>query len=300
METDGARRPGNTVAVIVHWGEPAVTLELADTYLASGAFDQILVIANDQREAEPNRPEISWHVPRRNLGFGSACQHAASLVDVERYAFLNTDVRLLDGAAQRCLDALSVSGIGISGPVLLHDDGGLQSGCGTWTAFLGTPRALTAPNGDIARCSWVTGAALFCRREVLDEVGFDGSYFLGGEDADLCDRASERGWGSAIVTAARGYHKGGATMTGGRWQYYTIRNRVWFARKRRSRPAAVACFLWTALVLLPRIAVADTVKRRGYYLTYSAWRGVLDARANLPPTREPWGNEPVPQEWMEW
>lgn len=288
------------VAVIVHWGEPEPTFDLALEHLSSGGFDHVVVVANDGSIATRTDSRISWSVPQRNLGFGVACQWAAMNFPAHFYAFLNPDVRLFDDAAKRCLDALRGEEVAVTGPLLLKDDGSLQSGCGTWTSVLRRPLARTWPSKPLTYCRWVTGAALFCRREVITDVGFDGSYFLGNEDADLCDRVGERGWLVTIVRDARGYHEGGATMTGGRWQYYTIRNRIWFARRRRSRAVAVASFAWAALFLLPRVAVADTVKRRTYLLSFSAYRGVIDGMAKLPAFGEPWPHEPVPRAWMEW
>ncbi|MFN2607552.1 MAG: glycosyltransferase family 2 protein [Acidimicrobiales bacterium] len=249
---------------------------------------------------DPPSDRIRWAVPPRNLGYGSACEYGAGVEGANRYAFFNADVDLGDDAIDLCLHALDAPGVGISGPVLLQRNGELQSGCGTWTPLLRSARASRWPVADVSRCEWVTGAAMFCRAQVVTEVGFDGSYFLGAEDADLCDRAALRGWATVVVRDAQGYHRGGATMTGGRWQYYTIRNRVWFLRKRRSRWAGWAYWVWSAFVLLPRVAVADTVKRRGYVLSYSAWRGLLDAATMLPPGRQPWAREPVPAEWMPW
>ncbi len=75
---------------------------------------------------------------------------------------------------------------------------------------------------------------------------------------------------------------------------------MWFAGKRRSQGAAAACYLWTMCVLAPRVALADTIKRRGYLLTRSALRAVAGARAPLPPFGVPWRGEPVAQKWLDW
>jgi len=294
------------IAVLVHWGDQEPTLTMATACLESGAFHRVVVIANDLiplKAATPRAPaesQVSWVIPERNLGYGAACQLATRLHDADYYAFLNTDVELLGRAAEACLAALHDGGLDIAGPVLVHHDGRLQSGCGTWSRLLQTPLIRRSPQAPISACGWITGAAMFCRREVMAEVGFDGSYFLGLEDADLCDRARERGWTVGVVRDARGIHEGGATMTEGRWQYHSLRNRVWFARKRRSTPVAVANVIWLAVALVPRVVFADTVKRRGYQLTRSAWRALIDARATLPPFGEPWPHEPVPQAWMHW
>ena len=141
---------------------------------------------------------------------------------------------------------------------------------------------------------------MFCRREVITDVGFDGSYFLGAEDADLCVRARERGWDVGIVRDARGIHEGRTSITEGRCHYYSVRNRVWLARKRLPRWVALANYLWLAGAMVPRVICADTLKRRGYSLSRAAIRSLIDAAAPLPPFGEPWPGEPVPQAWLDW
>lgn len=287
------------IAVIVHWGEFAPTLSLAQDCLEDGSFDLVVVVANDMSTTSTSDRRIIWIVPERNLGYGTACQLAATRVKADYYAFLNPDVKLASSAAERCISALK-EGVSVSGPVLFSPQGGLQSGCGVLRGVMRSPSARVMPANRIDDCQWVTGAALFCRWSVIDEVGFDGSYFLGAEDVDLCDRVREHGGRVAIVRDAVGTHQGAGTMMEGRWQYYVLRNRVWLARKRCSLIVALSAYLWLALALLPRILLADLIKRRSYDLSYSAYRALLDAGASLPPFNEPWSHEPVPQRWMRW
>ena len=301
MNADG--RVGHrhrAVAVLVHWGDPQPTLRLAAMYAKQPVFDHVVVMANDRRAAARNEPGVSWVVPERNLGYGAACQRAADMFDADYYAFLNPDVVLLGDAAARCLDALENAGLSIAGPVLVHGDGRLQSGCGTWSRILRAPVVLTWPSTAVAKCEWITGAAMFCRREVMTDVRFDGSYFLGGEDADLCDRVRELGWEVGIVKEARGVHEGKTSITEGRWQYYSLRNRVWLARKRHSRRVALVNYLWLAGAMVPRIMCADVLKRRGFALSRAALRSLVDAAAPLPTFGQPWPHEPVPQAWLAW
>ncbi len=270
------------------------------TYSKEPVFQHVVVVANDRRAIVRDEPGVSWVVPERNLGYGAACQLAADMFEADYYAFLNPDVVLLGDAASRCLDALDRGGLSVAGPVLVHRDGRLQSGCGTWSRVLRAPVVLTWPSAAIATCDWITGAALFCRREVMTEVRFDGSYFLGAEDADLCDRVRERGWEVGIVKEARGLHEGKTSITEGRWQYYSLRNRVWLARKRHSRLVALMNYLWLAGAMVPRVMCADVLKGRGYSLSRAALRSLIDAGAPLPPFGQPWPHEPVPQRWLSW
>ena len=300
MTAKGDGSEYGAVAVLIHWGDPKPTLDLVAIYLTQGHFDRVVVVANDRRPKPSIEVDVEWIVPERNLGYGAACQRAVSLVYGDYYAFLNNDVLLDDAAAARCLAALEAGELAIAGPVLTHEDGRLQSGCGEWSRILRIPRIRNPVTSRITRCAWITGAAMFCRRDVVIDVGFDGSYFLGGEDADLCFRARERGLVVGIVRDARGTHEGKTTISGGRWQYYHLRNRVWLARRRHPLAVALANYVWVAGVLAPRVLCADILKRRGYNLSRSAFRAVVDAGRRLPPFGDPWPHEPVPQAWMAW
>ena len=96
-------------------------------------------------------------------------------------------------------DALDMSGAGISAPVLYLPNGDLQSGCGSLSRRMMMPYINNAPTQPISECDWVTGASLFCRHEVFESIGFDGSYFLGCEDLDIGYRAKLAGWRVVVV-----------------------------------------------------------------------------------------------------
>lgn len=293
------------VAVVIHWGEADRTLALVRALGGQPVFDRIVVVANDGRQRPPEADSgpdtpVDWLVPPRNLGYGAACQLAADSVAAGKYAFLNNDLVLSCDAAAKCLDALDLPGVGITGPVLLHPDGRLQSGCGSFSRWLPAPRAEGWPDRPVALCGWVTGAALFARGEVVHGVRFDGSYFLGYEDSDLCERAAAAGWATACLAGAVGEHEGSTTISVSRWQYYSIRNRIWFCRRRRSAAVAVTVRLWMALVMLPRVALADVVKRRGHDRVRSVLQAVVDGWGPLPAFGEVRPDEPVPRRWLSW
>jgi GT2 family glycosyltransferase len=62
---------------------------------------------------------------------------------------------------------------------------------------------------------WVSGACLLIRRSVLEELnGLDESFFMYGEDKDLCKRARSAGYCVRFVSGSECVHEGGAsTMT---------------------------------------------------------------------------------------
>lgn len=97
-----------------------------------------------------------------------------------------------------------------------------------------SPRCLRSPRFPLAvldtlEHSYVQGAALMVRREVLDSIGFlDEIYHTYYEDVDLCRRARWAGWRVAVLMNLGIEHKGGG---GGHSSYRRMmmrRNRIFF------------------------------------------------------------------------
>src|ERR1019366_7486449 len=104
-----------------------------------------------------------------------------------------------------------------------------------------------ADSGELIDNDWSTGGAIFCRYEIIRDVGWDGSYFLGFEDVDISMRAKESGWRVVIVPSALAFHTGESTRTSTIAAYYATRNQLWFARRHRARRVQA---LLTAYLLL--------------------------------------------------
>ena len=122
------------------------------------------------------------------------------------------------------------SQVAIVGPKLYNPDGTVQYSCFRWPRFF-TPLARRTPlgktksgqkelesylmlgyNHKISRqVNWLLGAALFIRRQALDEIGggFDPRYFLYCEDIDLCRQFKQKKWQVWYVPKAEmiHYHK---------------------------------------------------------------------------------------------
>jgi GT2 family glycosyltransferase len=67
----------------------------------------------------------------------------------------------------------------------------------------------------VRRGEFLQGSALLLRREAFDAVGgFDESFFMYGEDADLCERLQAAGWGLELCPDATFVHVGGGSSAG--------------------------------------------------------------------------------------
>ena len=291
----------SVVAVIVHYGAPAATTDLANHLRTT--LTKVVIVANDGRP-RPGRlaDDVKWLIPERNLGFGGAVNWVVRNVFGDVYLVLNPDVLITPEAVRSCLTWFEDEQVGVVAPTLLKL-GDAQSAIGTLAKFTRWPRQSKArpkPNGG-SEATWVTGAAMFVRRSVLEGLGFEGTYFLIFEDVDLCLRAGRAGW-RIVCTGDTVEHpqQKGHSLVGGMSEYYIVRNYLWFAHRNFGVFAfAVACLGGGILTLRGLVAALA----RGRNLESFRLR-VAGLRAGLrpPPPRssEPVSGEPVARFLTSW
>jgi N-acetylglucosaminyl-diphospho-decaprenol L-rhamnosyltransferase len=297
-------------AVIVHHGDPQRTIRAILSHWKLGVFSQIIVIANDLRP----RPEelkdnpCTWLIPARNIGFGGACQLGATTYSADVYAFFNAHVTIDRASADRCIAAFEMEDVGIAAPYLYYPRSGKPAvnweyaRCTrTYSHFLRLPIQVpfkgnqfdaTMSSAELLDNDWATGAAVFCRREVIRDVGWVGSYFLSFEDVDICIRAKKSGWRVVVAPSAIAFHTGESTRTSPMTTYTAMRNQLWLARKHRARRVQALLTLYL-LLRLCRIAVADIFKGRRPPHVRPATRGILDGWLLWPDSNEALPGEPL-------
>jgi len=168
-----------------------------------------------------------------NLGFAAANNLARRQARGERFLLLNPDTRVRGDAIDRLL-AFSIARpeAGITGGRTLYDDGSLNpwscrgrptpwgmfcQAVGLTTAFrmhpLFDPASLGRWQRDSVReVDVVVGCFLMITRELWDALGgFDASFFMYGEETDLCLRARARGFRPQVTPDASVVHEGGAS-----------------------------------------------------------------------------------------
>ncbi|ABW11569.1 putative glycosyltransferase [Parafrankia sp. EAN1pec] len=287
-----------TVAVIIHWGPPDPTIELATRLDGSVRIDQVTVVANDRSERPGGlAPGVSWLVPSRDLGFGGGFRHAAeAFPSASAYLLVDNDVWIDDTAIAACLDLLAGTNIGVVAPTLVGDTG-VRSAAARRTRFLVAPKVLGhAPVDRPSEARWVAGAAMFIKAACHRRVPMDGRYFLGFEDVDFCHRARNAGW-SVVISPALAWHGGRDTVPPARYGYYEIRNRLWFTRVRHWPVRTILVALWTAVITLPRTVVLDLFRRRGTAVSALVLHGLVDGLGSLPPSGDPRPDEPRVTRW---
>jgi N-acetylglucosaminyl-diphospho-decaprenol L-rhamnosyltransferase len=201
---------------------------------------ELIVVDNDSTDGSADAIEREFPGVRlirsaRNLGFAAANNLAAAESRGEYLLLLNPDTVILEGAIDKLMAfAESRPDAGIWGGRTLFPDGRLNpTSCWrrlTLWSLISAVAGLSAVfprnrlfnpdayggwarDGD-RRVDIVTGCFLLIRRELWDRLGgFDPTFFMYGEDADLCLRAARLGARPMVTSSSTIVHHGGASET---------------------------------------------------------------------------------------
>ena len=248
---------------------------LADT---SAGPAELVVVDNRSRDdsiALLHAEFPAVHVIRApgNVGYARGANLGIAATRAPIVAVLNPDTHLDGGAGAAMLDRLdSQPRVAACGPRLKNTDGTDYPGAreipgigvavmhgllGLWwpaNPFTRKYRQLDADPARPRAVDWVSGAAVWLRRDALDAVGgWDERYFMYLEDADLCWRLRTAGWDIAYDPAATVWHVQGASTS--RRPY-----RMLFAHHRSAWQFAKRRLTGWRVVLLPFAAVYLAVR----------------------------------------
>jgi GT2 family glycosyltransferase len=141
----------------------------------------------------------------KNNGFGAGNNLGNTQAAGEIILFLNPDVELISENIEHVLEQFKKDPrIGIVGSKLTLPDGGVQNwSCGREMSLIQLTRNNLKlfnsrqpwHNKENTKVDWVSGTALFIRKELFDKInGFDEKFFMYFEDMDLCARARKQGY----------------------------------------------------------------------------------------------------------
>ena len=198
--------------VVPSYGPPGITIEAVRSLRRTLDPDRTRIVVVDDGSPAEHQQRLRGLVgaevvlASENAGYSASVNRGLERADEGNdVVVLNNDVvarpHWLE-ALQRAAYSEEPHGAGIVGPRLLYPDGRIQSG--------GSYRNLAAPewfdhryrfkpaDDGAAEVAWpalaVTGACMYIRRDVLDELGpFDAGYRMGFEDVDYCLRAWQAG-----------------------------------------------------------------------------------------------------------
>lgn len=173
-------------------------------------------------------PDVKLIPSTENRGFGAGSNKGAGVALGEFLFFLNPDTMLSEDTP--CLLGAIMefnSDIAACGPKLVDDDRTFQLSFGPDPSLVkewklrrmhrrlqkrnpSVQAELESRYSAMREVDWVTGAALMIRRDVFQKVGgFDETFFMYFEDADLCRRVRKLGLKVLYVPSTKVVHFGG-------------------------------------------------------------------------------------------
>lgn len=258
------------LVVIVNYKTPGLTIDCLRSLASEvAAVPATRVVVTDNCSGDDSVQQISAGISAngwgawasvmplpRNGGFAygnnEAIRPAIESSDPPRYVWmLNPDTLVKPRAVRTMLDFLDANPkIGIAGTRVINEDGSvrrsafrfhniaseLESGLRLgFVSKLLSDKVVAQPIPDQAcEVDWVSGASIFVRREVFQNVGLlDESYFMYFEETDLCLRAARKGWSCWYVASASIVHLvGQASGVTGAKKNVKRRPKYWFDSRR--------------------------------------------------------------------
>jgi len=236
-------------------------------------------------------PEISWIGLKHNIGFGKACNVGAQSARGTFLLLLNPDTLVSKNTLTACVEFFdSHPAAGIMGPKIINPDGSLQVSCrrsfpSPSVAFYrlsGLSRLFPKSKRfgrynlnyldpeTVAEVDAVSGSFMFAPLSLFRECnGFDETFFMYGEDLDLCYRVQEKGRKVWYNPATQIVHFKGRSASKLSWKarkaFYEAM--VIFSRKYKHTHAA---FLpgWLMVVGISILAAVNFVM--GLFKTFTA------------------------------
>jgi GT2 family glycosyltransferase len=272
-----AATPGGTELIVVDNGSDDCSVEMV-------------------KERHPDARLIALD---RNLGFAAAVNEGLRLARGEWVLLLNNDATVDRDAPHRLVEAgRSAPDVGSVACQLRFAGSGTINSAGIGVDRLGVAfdrllgQPASASETEPVEVFGASGGAAAYRREMLDDVGgFDATFFVYLEDADLAWRARMRGWRSLYVPGAVAHHRYSATSGhGSSFKYFHAGlNRVRLIAKNAHRAQLrrhAASMLVYDLAYVCGVALRDRTLAplRGRLRGLREWRWYRRAGT---PTRQP-------------
>jgi N-acetylglucosaminyl-diphospho-decaprenol L-rhamnosyltransferase len=258
---------------------------LADT--SAGNAPQVVVVDNGSSDGSSAAVEQEVRVlhPGANLGYARAANLGIAATEAPVVAVCNADLEVEGGTAAAILSRLDAEpDLAAAGPMVRNLDGTiypsarcvprLRDAVGHGVLGLVWPtnrftrryRQLDADPHHGRDVDWVSGAAIWLRRDAIAAVGgWDERYFMYAEDLDLCWQLRRAGWRIAYEPGGRVTHVQGASTAKHPYRMIAEHHRSvlrfaakhWHGARRLALPLAAAF-----LALRAGLAMAEHALRR--------------------------------------
>jgi N-acetylglucosaminyl-diphospho-decaprenol L-rhamnosyltransferase len=227
-------------AVVVNYEPGELLAECVDALRADDSAGPVEIVVVDNGSSDGSvatlrtrHPDVTVMEPHANLGYGRAANLGIAATKAPFVLVCNPDTHVAPGSARAVLDAFALGpDVAVVGPHLLNPDGttypSARTAPGTGVAVGHALFGRIAPNNRFTRAyrqtdaatdrprdvDWVSGAALWFRRNDLDRVGgWDERYFMFLEDVDVCRSITTAGGRVRYEPGASVVHVVGASRS---------------------------------------------------------------------------------------
>ncbi len=278
--------------IMINYNTPGLTGQaVSSIFSCRPALEfEIIVVDNSEDSAQrysDGRTGVTVLAGVENRGFGNACNIGARRASGKYLLFLNSDTLMHPGTLERCVDYLSSHPqTGALGARTLLQDGTLDHACKRGfptpsAAFfffsgldrlhptsrkLGAYRATYLDGKSIGEVDSVAGSFLMTPKDAFEKTqGFDETFFMYGEDLDLCFRVKQLGYqvvyyGKASITHLKGQsglHTQSKTVA---FHFYNAMKLFYRKHYSRKYPAIVNAAVFCAIQLKYRASLAKIGK----------------------------------------
>jgi len=201
--------------IIVSYNTAALTCDCLHSVMAAdGPEREVFVVDNASTDSsaeiiQARFPSIRLIANPKNRGFSAANNQALPLCRGRYLFFLNPDTQVRPDAFDRAVSFMDAHPrIGLAGARIVNPDGTHEESVNCCYPGQKHSRGeLGSLPGGIA---WVLGAAMIAQTELIMKLqGFDETFFLYGEEQDLCLRIRKAGREIGFIEGAIVVHHGG-------------------------------------------------------------------------------------------
>jgi len=233
--------------IIINYNTPEITLNCIKSLFKNTkkVNFEIILIDNGSKKflntSNLNHKNIKFIMNSKNFGFAKANNQGINVARGEYILLLNSDTLINNNVIfemTKWMDAHPR--VGVASCMLVNPDGTIQGTGGyfpnlirvfSWMTIEDIPGVdkIIKPFHPLHSKSvfknekfyekkreidWLTGAFLFIRKKVIDQVGLiDEDYFMYTEDVDFCYRAKKAGWKIIYLSKWSIVHLGGQSST---------------------------------------------------------------------------------------
>lgn len=252
---------------------------------------EIIIVDNSEDPAQKysdNRPGVTVLNGVENRGFGNACNFGARSAVGKYFLFLNSDTLMHSGTLEQCVCyLLKHPNTGALGTRTVLQNGILDHACkrgfptpsaaffyftGLDKLFpasrrLGAYRATWLDERAIGEVDSVAGSFLMMPKDIFKKIhGFDETFFMYGEDLDLCFRVKQLGYsvvyyGKASISHLKGQSGLHTKSTMVAFHFYNAMKLFYLKHYGEKYPTVVKAAVFYTINLKYRLTLAK-IKRK--------------------------------------